>query len=1032
MFFLIFLIPLHAETILELDDLKIEKPLGKYISVLEDTKGSLSINDIILKKYSNQFKSFAEDDPSLGFTRSTFWIKLTIHNLTDESLWVLDQSYANTQYLDLYTPEENGKRFSVKYAGNLRTSDKRDISHRRSIFNLSIKTGEQKTYYLRYQNQGSSNLEFKISTARVFANADRIESFWMGLFYGLLVLILLMNLILYFFFRKPSYRYLAIFVISIGATFLFYDGYGQMLFSESFIHTSQHFQPMAMAISMLSLLYFGQSLLVTSEKPKTILYALTFCWLVLLFLKPFLEYVFVMLTILPLLLITLSYLVAIGVSNWNKQTITAKLLIFGLSFFFISFTISLMVNFGNIETSFFAEQGFRFALLILLILMSMSIVEHIQQLQLSEKEITTALNLSRSELLESNEKFTKAFHSQPIPMQIFDLDSNMRIDVNDQFCQLFEFEREELLAAPALNLNLWRHPEQLQKAMKKLIAKTTVQNIPLEMYTNSGHILYALVSASILDINNRKLAIVTFIDITENKNIEQELILKEHEQSEILNSTIDGIITIDETGKVLTFNKSSEKLFGFTADEVVGLNISQLMPNETAHNHDAYLKRYVDTGVARVVGSGAEVYAQHKDKTIFPMRLSLAELSPDSSGKKRFVGSCQDLTQIKQQEEQLRRSQKMDALGKLTGGIAHDFNNLLGVILGYSDLLEKSLTEPKSTKYIRQIKQAGERGANLTNKLLRFSKKKSSVLEVVDLNTLLLNQRHLLEKVLTARISLLFELDETLYPVALDDGDLEDCILNFAINAMHAIADNGNFTIHTNNKTISSAEASILQLPAGKYAVLTISDTGCGMDKETVTKIFDPFFSTKGEKGTGLGLSQVYGFIESSGGAIKVYSEPGHGTQFTLYFPQSNKPIIETNISENNQQSPLTGSETILVVDDEPALRLLSEEILKQNGYQVFLAESSMEALVVLKTQPIHLMLTDVIMPNVDGYQLAAIVLEKYPKIKIQLMSGFTDNRYQLIHNENLHNQLLTKPFIAETLLIKIRTLLDNTSFNDS
>lgn len=385
------------------------------------------------------------------------------------------------------------------------------------------------------------------------------------------------------------------------------------------------------------------------------------------------------------------------------------------------------------------------------------------------------------------------------------------------------------------------------------------------------------------------------------------------------------------------------------------------------------------------------------------------------------------LDALETQNEQLRRSQKMDALGKLTGGIAHDYNNMLGVILGYAELLQTMLADqPKLARYAQEIHHAGERGARLTSRLLAFSRQKTSDAGMLNINELLRNEQHLLEKTLTARIKLVYRLQPGLWPVWLDEGDLEDAILNMSINAMHAIDADGVLSVETFNESIDAGRAQELALEARDYVVIRVCDTGCGMDEETLSKIFDPFFSTKGDHGTGLGLSQVYGFVESSGGAIRVGSTPEEGTCFTLYFPRYIPEMLPELLDEKEQLINLRGTESILLVDDEQSLRDLSAEILKAHGYRVECADSAANALLLLEQHPFDLLITDVIMPDMDGYRLAARVQQQYPGMKIQLVSGFTDAYHVDMMNDALHRQLIYKPFPTNTLLRRIRELLDS------
>lgn len=381
-------------------------------------------------------------------------------------------------------------------------------------------------------------------------------------------------------------------------------------------------------------------------------------------------------------------------------------------------------------------------------------------------------------------------------------------------------------------------------------------------------------------------------------------------------------------------------------------------------------------------------------------------------------------------EGRLHQSQKMEALGKLTGGIAHDFNNMLGIIIGYSSLLKKqSLNPEKQHQYTNEIHHAAKRGANLTKKLLSFTQKNTHTASQVDINQLLLEQHIMLQKSLTVRIKLEFNLSDDVWPIWVDKNDCEESILNISINAMHAMTGeniDSKLSISTSNRSFSSHEASKLNIEAGDYVLLSISDNGSGMDARVKQKIFEPFYTTKGESGSGLGLSQVFGFIQRSNSTIKVSSELGKGSEFILYFPRLTDLKIKEQIEPVNQTEVSTsGNETILVVDDEVALQTLASELLKEQGYLVFCASSGAEALQILSEKKIDLVFSDVIMPEMNGYQLAAQILEKYPTIKIQLVSGFTNEHHLDAIDQSLHQQRLRKPYNSTELQKKIQFLLN-------
>ncbi len=388
----------------------------------------------------------------------------------------------------------------------------------------------------------------------------------------------------------------------------------------------------------------------------------------------------------------------------------------------------------------------------------------------------------------------------------------------------------------------------------------------------------------------------------------------------------------------------------------------------------------------------------------------------------RIAGIAEDITVRKIAEETIRRSQKMDALGKLTGGIAHDYNNMLGIILGYSEhLIDLLDDQPEIQKYADRIKQVGERGAKLTKKLLSFAKNRPNDFQKLDINKLLKDEKDILERTLTARIQLDLNLCDDLWHVYLTESDLEDAILNICINAMHAIDGSGKIIIETCNQKINANKAEQLGLIAEDYVLLTVADTGCGMTEALKNKIFDPFFSTKGVAGTGLGLSQVYGFIKRCKGAVTVDSNPQQGSRFNLYFPRYTGGEPDKQFIEIDKNIDLKGKGHILVVDDEVDLLSIMKNIISKQGYTVFCAENGKQALDIIEAEEIDLLVSDVVMPEMDGYELAAIVQDKYPQIKIQLASGFDEVDHAEVE---LVNDILQKPYEAEDLLRRIKYLL--------
>lgn len=557
-------------------------------------------------------------------------------------------------------------------------------------------------------------------------------------------------------------------------------------------------------------------------------------------------------------------------------------------------------------------------------------------------------------------------------------------------------------------------------------------NLPLTLFTQkllnySQHKTktFPKIKTSDPDVKN---LIKAFSDvISEREKAEEEL--QKSQQRLLLHRELSpiGIIEWTTDFRFIDWNPAAEKIFGFSKEEVIGRHITEnILPESAREQVDNIWKELIaNTGGGHSINENIT-----KDDNIITCEWHNTPLVNEEGKVVSVASFVEDITQQQKQEETLRRTQKMDALGKLTGGIAHDYNNMLGVVLGFTELLQMQLTEqPKLLEFVNEIQHAGERGAKLTQRLLGFSRQKAPEAIDVDLNRLLKSGQDMLAKTLTVRIKLAYDLADEVWPILVDIGDMEDMILNLSINAMHAMNEGGQLTFETRNQHLPLYDAQQLELDEGDYVLLTVTDTGSGMDKETESRIFEPFYSTKGSKGTGLGLSQVYGFVSRSGGAIKVYTEPGHGTRFAIYLPRSNE---ENSESENSltaikmDDAVPNGSETILVVDDETALADLTKKILETQGYSILLANGGKKALEIMSSNKVDLVITDIIMPEMDGYELANVILQRYPEMKLQLVSGFTDNRHQGKVPDELQQNLLYKPVNSKVLIKQVREILDS------
>jgi len=484
-----------------------------------------------------------------------------------------------------------------------------------------------------------------------------------------------------------------------------------------------------------------------------------------------------------------------------------------------------------------------------------------------------------------------------------------------------------------------------------------------------------------------------------------------------------------ETLSFLAVNAAVVHRYGYSQEEFLTMTIKDIRPVEDI----PALLENISTVSGELNDSGLWRH-QKKDGSVIDVEVTSHPLR--FAGRRAELVLANDITERKRAEEALHRSEehlrqalKMEAVGKLAGGVAHDFNNLLTVITGHSEMGLKRLT-PKNSLYrhLDEIKKAGDRAAALTRQLLAFSRKQILQPEVLDLNHIVVELNKMLHRLIGEDIDLLMALAPDLGKVKADPNQVEQVIMNLVVNARDAMPKGGKLTIETSNVSLSEEAADLhVSVSAGPYVMLAVSDSGCGMDAVTQDRIFEPFFTTKEVgKGTGLGLATVYGIVKQSEGSISVYSEVGRGTTFKIYLPSVEGPVVDVEKGFENVGS-LRGAETVLVVEDEEVVREMATEILRESGYQVLEAKHANEALELAAQYDgeIHLMLTDVVMPQMSGRELAQQLKPLRPEMKVLYMSGYTDDA--IVHHGVLDpgTAFIGKPFSIDALTRKLREILD-------
>jgi hypothetical protein len=517
-------------------------------------------------------------------------------------------------------------------------------------------------------------------------------------------------------------------------------------------------------------------------------------------------------------------------------------------------------------------------------------------------------------------------------------------------------------------------------------------------------------------------------DISVRKEAEEHLAHMEARYRGLLEAAPDAMVVVDTQGEIVLLNVRAEKQFGYRRDELVGTQMKTIIPEGFAERLIADALRSTEDALAQQIGTGIELTGRRKDGSEFPIEIMLSPLA--SAEGILVTAAIRDISMRKTLERQFWQAQKLEAVGRLAGGVAHDFNNVLMIVGSYADLiLELEIQNPKLIDYAKQIRDAGTKAAIITHQLLAFSRKQILEPEVLDANSVVRDLGKILPKLLGEDIEFVTKLDPSVYRVKADRGQLEQIVMNLAVNARDSMNNGGRLVIETRNVTLDAKYAADHPptIP-GDYVMLSVTDNGTGMDADTKARVFEPFFTTKERgKGTGLGLATVYGIVKQSGGFIWLNSEPGKGASFEIYLP----PIADLPRREAmpTTESGAGGSETILVVEDEALLRNAVCTYLQSRGYKVLHAADGADALRVSENHKgnIDAVLTDLIMPGLDGVELGKAIQSVRRNISILYMSGYHERAVAGLETGSV---LLRKPCSLKAIAQKLREVLDSRPTN--
>ena len=630
----------------------------------------------------------------------------------------------------------------------------------------------------------------------------------------------------------------------------------------------------------------------------------------------------------------------------------------------------------------------------------------------------TARKHAEQALAENEERYRLLYDKNPQPMWLSDRDTLEFLTVNDQAVQHYGFTREEFLRMSIHDLI----PPEDAAILKSNIGRVMpgINRIGIvRQRKKDGTIINAEVTTQSMIVNGRQVMLTVSMDVTDRRRAEEALKKSEELYRTLVRNFPNGaVVLFDHDLRYTIADGSGLASVGLSKQSLEGKTIWDVFPPETCRQIEPQYR-------AALAGQPSTMEVSFENRSYFTYAV------PVKNERDEIFAAMvvtQDITERKQLEDQLRQTQKMEAIGSLAGGVAHDFNNLLMAIMGNCELLKAQLlADSPLNDEIAQIQDTAMRATALTRQLLTFSRRQVLQPKVLSLNTIVADMERLLRRLIGESIDLRVHLSPDLGALKADPGQLEQVVMNLAINARDAMPQGGKLLVETSNVDFGVEASQQHGMKPGRYILLSVADTGCGITSDVKARLFEPFFTTKERgKGTGLGLATVYGIVKQSDGYIWVFSEPGQGATFKIYLPRVRSASGSHGNLPRTASNP-RGSETVLLVEDEDEVRRLTRKMLEQHGYFVLPARTGNEALEVSRAHSgdIHLLLSDVVMPGISGPALAEALLQKRKEIKILYMSGYTDDA---ILNHGVHTQqteFLQKPFGAEVLALKVRQVLD-------
>ena len=604
--------------------------------------------------------------------------------------------------------------------------------------------------------------------------------------------------------------------------------------------------------------------------------------------------------------------------------------------------------------------------------------------------------------------------------------------LNLQAEKQFGYSRDELVGQEVTNIIPRGFRERLiadgLRSAEEELAQQIGTGIELTALRKDGSEFPIELMLSPLESTEGILVTAAIRDISVRKAAEEHLAKMEARYRGLLEAAPDAMVVVNQAGEIVLLNLQAEKQFGYSRDELVGQKVTNIIPQGFAERLIADGLRSAEEALAQQIGTGIELTALRKDGSEFPIELMLSPL--ESADGTLITAAIRDIATRRELEHQFRQIQKMEAVGQLTGGVAHDFNNLLTVITcAIEGIAEAVADNPELSAMAKSIDQAAERGAQLTQRMLAFARKQPLQSRALDLNEIATRMAGMLRRMLSEDIDVKTKLGTELWTATADGNQVEDAILNLAINARDAMPTGGRLVVETENVNLDNRYAAQnAEVTPGEYVSIAVTDSGTGMSADVMERAFEPFYTTKEVgRGTGLGLSMVYGFAKQSRGHVKIYSQVGSGTTIKLFLPRAARDAASQIAAKSHVLERRTGNETILVVEDDPLVRGVVLTMLRGLGYRVRESADARGALKILSQgDPIDLLFTDIVMPGgMSGWELVEAARIKRPALKALFTSGYSDRILKERARGGADIRLLAKPYRSRSLGEAIRAVLD-------